>query len=537
MRLRHILTSIAIMLALLSVSGAALAFPMEFVAEEGVAIKEINSGDNLYSQNGDEQYYPASTTKLMTALVTTEVIGDRIDDKVTIGEEISLLGYDSSTAHLEVGEVYTYRQLLYALLLPSGNDAANVLAANVGREIDGNKKLSYGKAMDVFIDAMNDRAIELGCLKTQFKNAHGLHDPNHYTTPDDLLLIAEAAAGDPMIKQVENTKIYEMTTSRGELQRWKNTNLLLYKNAADYGAQIEEGRDDNPFYNAYAIGGKTGNTDEGGRCFTFTAVDGDEEIVGVILKSEKTKIFEESNQAINVTFENYTLHYWSDASSVVGDYHLTNNHYNDSDTLTAKTDAPFASMIAKDEGDDYEKKIIWDTAVVEEKEDDKGLKLLADITQGQKIGSLEVYKDGEFQKSADILAGATIHKRGLLDFIRFFIIFILPVLIILVIILRVIGYNRRKAARLAKQKAAAARYYQKYGVYPNQRGGSRKQPPRQNAGRAQPPTNRKRRKLTPEEVEARRRAQEGRPRRRNDLTQEQMHGERRTQQRKRKKPQ
>ena len=134
-----------------------------------------------YEKNAYDQAYPASTTKVMTALLVCEALdrGDiSLDQKVTASNTFSWgLTAGSASIHIQVGEEFTVEQLLYALLLPSANDAANVLAETVA-----------GSRVD-FVDLMNERAAQLGCDHTHFMNAHGLNNDEHYTTAYDLLQI------------------------------------------------------------------------------------------------------------------------------------------------------------------------------------------------------------------------------------------------------------------------------------------------------------------------------------------------------------
>ena len=132
----------------------------------------------VYEKNSHEKMYPASTTKIMTALVAAES-GHDLNEKVTVTEEaISSIIEGYSTAHLKAGEEFTLEQLLNVLLIPSANDAANVIAGYIGGSIPE------------FVNMMNKKAEEIGCTGTHFTSPNGLHDENHYTTAYDLAHIA-----------------------------------------------------------------------------------------------------------------------------------------------------------------------------------------------------------------------------------------------------------------------------------------------------------------------------------------------------------
>lgn len=438
-------------------SGAWAAMP-SFGPDEGVVVFEVNSGDILVEQNADERYYPASTTKLMTALTALDYVGSSLNDKITVGDEVKLIGYESSVAHLEVGEIYTWEQLLYALLLPSGNDAANVIAANIGRKISGNEKMDYNQAMSVFVDQMNAKAQQMGLKNTHFKNAHGLHDPDHYTTPADMAVIGKTAFSNETISKVEGTKVYEMTTNRGEPQKWKNTDMLLYKDAADYGGTIEEGRTDNLYYNAKAKGGKTGNTDEAGRCFVYNAEDGDAKIVGVIMKGDEKGIFAEASSTINAAFDDNRLLDWTDDSGHYKDFTVINAHYKDGKNLSVKTKEAYSSMIPKGQEDKYTAKVSWDTSLLADTE--KGLKVVGDIEPDAQVGTLTIYEGTDSVKSTPLYAQNQIRPRNFWDYLRIAAFIGIPLLVILFIFFRFYVYRKRKIMR-AKQARARRRAKQK----------------------------------------------------------------------------
>ncbi|MEE1516292.1 MAG: serine hydrolase, partial [Lachnospiraceae bacterium] len=133
---------------------------------------DIDTGAILYSKNADEKMYPASITKIMTAILTLE--NAQMDDVVTFSyDAVFTVEAGSSAAYVDVDEQLTVEQCLYGLMLISGNDLANGLAEHVGG------------TMTNFANMMTDKAEEIGCLNTNFTNAHGLHDDNHYTTAYD----------------------------------------------------------------------------------------------------------------------------------------------------------------------------------------------------------------------------------------------------------------------------------------------------------------------------------------------------------------
>lgn len=169
---------------------------------------EANTGTILYARNEHESRPMASTTKIMTALVALETTP--LNDVVTVSAEaVQVRG---SNAGLRAGQQLTMRELLYALLLPSGNDAANVVAEHVGG------------TRDAFIDLMNAKAAHLGANRTRFANAHGLDAPNHHASAHDLAVITATAMRYPTFNEIVDS--VEFSSSLGST--WRNTNRLLW---------------------------------------------------------------------------------------------------------------------------------------------------------------------------------------------------------------------------------------------------------------------------------------------------------------------
>ena len=203
------------------------------------------TGTVLYESNADETRYPASMTKIMTALLTLENV--ELDEQVTVeASDLTEVTWDSTVAGLMAGETYTVRDLLYGLMLPSGNDAAYVLARYVGGTVDN------------FAQMMNDRAAQLGCTNTHFANPCGLHDDNHWSCARDIYRIAYAAMQNPTFAEIVATRTYTMpATDLQAAHDVENTNLLIDPEASCYYEPC--------------FGIKTGNTTEAGRCLVAAA--------------------------------------------------------------------------------------------------------------------------------------------------------------------------------------------------------------------------------------------------------------------------
>ena len=249
-----------------------------------------DSGMVLYSKNADQKRYPASTTKIMTALLTLENVSN-LDETVTSeAVDFENVTADSSNAGILLGEQVTVRDLLYALMLPSANEAAYMLARHVGG------------SWEQFVDMMNDRAAELGCTGTHFCNPCGLHEEDHYTTAYDLYLIAKEAMKDATFRDIVSTVQHRMAkTNLHEERIIYTTNQLIFSSFQ-------------PWSYANCLGIKTGHTSQAGNCFVGYAEYGDAKLFSVVLGcSDSSKeypsvaaSFTDTKKLCQWGFENFT---------------------------------------------------------------------------------------------------------------------------------------------------------------------------------------------------------------------------------------
>ena len=224
--------------------------PTEPVSNTVFLINSDN-GTVLYAKNADQKIFPASTTKIMTAILTAEKFKDKLNTVITVenADLKPLLSTDSSLSEIKATEKLTVEQLLYCMMLPSGNDAAMVLARAVGGDVTS------------FVEMMNSKAKELGCKNTNFSNPTGLHDVNHYTTAQDLYLIAKYAMTIDTLVAVVNTTNYTIAaTATNQKHSLKNTNKMLLQSNLNYCK--------------YVKGIKTGFTTPAGDCLVSYAQNG-----------------------------------------------------------------------------------------------------------------------------------------------------------------------------------------------------------------------------------------------------------------------
>ena len=265
-RLAPLAFVLALVVALCAAPAHAWAAETSYSAEQPPSLAstrallvEEETDTVLYDKGSTERCYPASLTKIMTAIVVLD--NTELDEEVTVEEgDFDEVTPESSVAGLKAGETLTVRDLLACLLLPSGNDASYVLARYVG-----------GGDWHAFVDLMNERAAELGCNDTHFVNPCGLHEDDHYTTARDLVTMFEAALEYPVFEEIASCATWDLpATNENPARTLENTDLLLDP--------------ESPVYMDGIIGAsKTGSTLEGGKCLIAEARQGDRTLVCVVL--------------------------------------------------------------------------------------------------------------------------------------------------------------------------------------------------------------------------------------------------------------
>ena len=235
---------------------------MPAVSAEAAILFDATHNTVLFEKNADEKLYPASITKLMTALLVLEK-ADLNDTVVFSKTAVTNLESGAVTLKLQEGDRVSVRDCLYGLLLKSANEVANGLAEHVGGSIQG------------FADLMNQRAAELGCTGTHFTNPSGLNDPDHYTTARDMAKIAGAAFKNETLQKISSSLSYEFPATKAAAARTITPgHKMLYPS-------------DSRYYEGM-VGGKTGYTSLAGNTLvTCTEKDG-VRLIAVVLKARST---------------------------------------------------------------------------------------------------------------------------------------------------------------------------------------------------------------------------------------------------------
>lgn len=270
--------------------------PSITVDAKSALLIDLDSDQVLYDQDADQQRYPASITKVMTALLTLEAVGRGeldLSTEVTVdAAALTDITEDSSTANLKAGEVISVKNLLYCLLISSANEAANILAMAVCGDIP------------TFVERMNQRAQELGMTGTHFVNPHGLHDPDHYSTAWDIYKMTKQAMTHAAFREIVSTSYYTVPATNLSAERSLiNTNALL--TSGKYPGYTFSG----------TIGVKTGSTGQAGFCLVAAAQKRGHTLVSVVLGAEnptdskgnvQRKQFSESKKLLDWGFTNFT---------------------------------------------------------------------------------------------------------------------------------------------------------------------------------------------------------------------------------------
>ena len=250
-------------------------------------VYDVRNDCFVFSKGEDKVVYPGSTSKLITALYALSMLDP--ESVVTAGDELNFVKSGSSLAYIRLGHQLTVEMLVQGMMLPSGNDAAYVLAAAVGREIKGND-ISGAEAIDAFIEGANRYIKDLGLCGTSVAVPDGYADETHYTTTEDMALVAKAAMENPIIAKYVGMHSADVRYASGQTNTWINTNKLLDPNSK--------------YYSPYAIGLKTGSiSGEYSLIFAVRFDDGREYIAGVFGGDDKNTRFEDANKIIKYFVE------------------------------------------------------------------------------------------------------------------------------------------------------------------------------------------------------------------------------------------
>ncbi len=335
--------------------------PPQISAVAAVVIDQA-SGKVLYDKDMNAEHYPASTTKVLTALLTLENMD--IDDKITLPEDYVNVG--ETSIGLKAGARQTVEELLMALMLYSANDAGQALAIGVaGTE-------------EAFVEMMNQRVSALGLQHTHFCNPHGLHNEDHYTSAYDLAMIARVAMDNPEFRRIVTTDSFTVRKLNGEDNfTVGNRNGLL--------SQYE-----------YADGIKTGYTRQAGNCIVASATKNDMQLIVVVLNSPN--IYEESQALLEWGFDNSQHNLLVSANEVKANVKVLNGGRNQVEVIAEKS---LYSVMRTDENINVQESLDLPNSVP------------APIHRGEVIGSVTYTDENGYTYSTNLLAAKDVGRYNL----------------------------------------------------------------------------------------------------------------------------
>lgn len=370
MHTRTLIKIIMILLVIFCISPGQAQAGTE-VAAEAALLMDMGNGQVLYQKNADKMMYPASTTKILTALVVIK--NNNLEDRVSVSRNAASIG--GSHVGLQEGEVLKLEDLLYILLLSSANDAAIALAEHTGGSVEH------------FAEMMNKEAQAMGAVHSHFTNPHGLHDPNHYTTAGDLAIIAREAMKNPVFRKIVGT--YHFKTDRNLPQAVKgipqvdfvNHNKLLHPG---YSGRYEG-----------ATGIKTGYTDESGQCLVASARRGDRELLSVVLNSN-TAVYADATTLLNYGFNEFKPVELTAAGVQAGAVPVKQGMEESVAAITSRQ-LYFNLPVSGDQKVD--KKISLDKS------------LTPPVEKGQKIGTISFLNQGQVIGTVNLVAGRNVEGK------------------------------------------------------------------------------------------------------------------------------
>ena len=426
-------------------TGSAILDGMHVEAAAAILVDD-DYGEILYQQNAHEKRYPASITKVMTAMLTIEAI-DRgelsVDDMVTVeGDLHHGIGEGGSTADIKLGEQMTLKDLLACALIKSANEACNALAVVVAGDVDS------------FVTLMNERAAELGMEDTHFANTHGYHDDDHYTTAYDIYLMCHEAMQHELFRELVSSKSYTIPA----------TNMSEQRNLHDTNALISTFNITGYFYE-YATGIKTGSTPEAGYCLASSATKDGKNLIAVVLGAENPKRedgstnrlqFSESSRLLKWGFDNFSRQTILDGTVYPAEVKVTLSK--EASSVAVHPDGVLEACLPNDlDPATFDLDWTLDADTVE-----------APLEAGQKMGTITVsYNDVEYG-TLDLVAIESVERSELLyrldrlekffDQIWVKILLVAVIVVVAFLILRRLLFGRRRGRRYAYSGGRSRRY-------------------------------------------------------------------------------
>lgn len=355
---------------------------------EGAILIEKDSEEILFEKNINQKMYPASTTKIMTAIIALEY--GELDDEVTVGDEIDEIPWYSGSANLVEGDKLSLHDLLYGLLLPSGNDAANTIAVHISQKTSGNLDITLKDAHNIFSDLMNQKSKEIGASNTNFMNPHGFHHEEQYTSPWDMAIIGKYAMENEIFREV-------VATSEASYYKdivWETTNHLIIE--------------DNENYYPFTTGVKTGKTAAAGKCLVSSASMDGLDLISVVLKSTDDHIWPDTTSLLNYGFDNFKNHILITEGDNVQTLDIINRESNEPESLDIQAEETLKTFINIEDIDKIEEEVTLSDIYFWEDSEEENLRALLTVNKGSHIGSIRYLLGDEVIGESTLIADSEI---------------------------------------------------------------------------------------------------------------------------------
>jgi D-alanyl-D-alanine carboxypeptidase (penicillin-binding protein 5/6) len=339
---------------------------------EAAVLMDIDNGQILYQKNIDQRVYPASTTKILTALVAIKK--GNFEDMVNVSRDACLVG--GSHIGLQEDEIVNFNDLLYIMMLSSANDAAVAVAEHIGGSVEG------------FAGAMNEEARALGAVSSNFTNPHGLHDPDHYTTAGDMALIAREAMGNSVFKKIAGTYHYKVKrvlprpVNGIPQEDFVNHNKLLWRSSR--------------YEYPDATGVKTGYTDEARNCLVASAERNGRRLLAVVMKAESFSMYTDAAALLDYGFNDFNRVELVKAGAEISRAAVKKGVTGEVGVVAGRS---LYYNLPGEGIDNVDKRIYIDGYIA------------APLEKGQKVGTMYFSWEGKGIGSIDLVAGQDVEKN------------------------------------------------------------------------------------------------------------------------------
>ena len=405
---------------------------------EAALLMDMKTGRVIYSKNSTERMYPASTTKMMTGILAIES-GKMEETATATYEALKSITLEDSHMGILVGEELSMKDLLNGMLIYSANDAANVIAVQVGGSIEA------------FVDLMNAKAAELGMKDTHFLNPCGVHEKNHYTTADDLAILARYCMENETFREIVGKASYHIDPTNKYKQKRDLPATNLFLSTARSASHLYKP----------CTGIKTGTTEAAGHCLVSSALYNDMELLSVVLKCDDENVKEKaysytiSRALFDFGFNNYESGVLAAPGTVVADSKVYEARKDKRVSLTVNSEIRALIPI----GDDISKEVETSVNLASDR-------INAPITKGDELGTIVYTYQGKEIATAPLVAANDVELNLLLHIFHSIInlltnplVFIPAILIIIALLIarskKRKAERRRKLHQIRQRRAAA----------------------------------------------------------------------------------